>query len=155
MTYHRPDWHQYFFKIAQDVASRSTCIRPGRQFGCVLVKDKTPISTGYNGAPRGCPHCIELGCAREGIPSGEKQELCRATHAEQNAIANAARHGINTLNSELYLNTATICTVCVKSLINAGIVAVHLLEGEQYPGWELSQQYLMNSGVKVILHKRE
>ena len=87
----RPSWDQYFMKMAELAASRSTCLR--RQVGAVIVKERHVIATGYNGAPKGLPHCGEIGgCIRQqlGVPSGERHELCRALHAEQNAIIQAA-----------------------------------------------------------------
>jgi len=127
----RPTWDEYFMKIAQVVSTRSTCIR--RSVGCVLVReDRQIISTGYNGAPRGMEHCIATGCYRElhGIPSGEQHELCRAAHAEQNAIAQAARHGISTINSIIYC-TLQPCSICMKIMINAGVIKI--VYGDGYP----------------------
>ena len=91
----RPSWDEYFMEITHLVARRSTCLR--RQVGAVLVKDKNILATGYNGAPSGVAHCLDVGCLREklGIPSGERHELCRGLHAEQNAIIQAAKHGTN------------------------------------------------------------
>ena len=88
----RPHPDAYFMEIARVIASRSTCLR--RHIGAVIVKGKQIVSTGYNGAPAGHPHCADLGCAREHVPSGQRSELCRAAHAEQNAICQAARLGI-------------------------------------------------------------
>jgi dCMP deaminase len=110
-------------EIAELVSSRSTCLR--RQVGAVLVRDKHIIATGYNGAPRGITHCMEAGCLREklGIPSGERHEMCRGTHAEQNAIIQAALHGVSTAGSTLYC-THQPCILCAKMLINAGVERV-------------------------------
>ena len=96
----RPSWNEYFMTIAELVSKRSTCLR--RQVGCILVKDKRILSTGYNGAPSGLPHCEEMGCMREDIPPGERHELCRGLHAEQNAIIQAATFGVNITGSTLY-----------------------------------------------------
>jgi dCMP deaminase len=106
--------------IARLVASRATCLR--RQIGAVLVKDKHILTTGYNGAPKSVPHCLVTGCLRQQlqIPSGERHEICRAVHAEQNAIIQAALHGISTDGSTLYC-TASPCSQCAKMLLNAGI----------------------------------
>ncbi|NLJ86877.1 MAG: cytidine deaminase [Firmicutes bacterium] len=117
---HRPSWDEYFMEIAHLVAKRSTCLR--RQVGAVLVRNKHILSTGYNGAPSGVPHCLDVGCLREklGIPSGQQQEVCRGIHAEQNAIIQAALHGVSTEGAALYC-TNQPCTLCAKMLINAGI----------------------------------
>ena len=116
----RPSWHEYFMGICDLVATRSTCTR--RSVGAVLVKDKRILCTGYNGAPAGIPHCRETGCMRElmNVPSGEKHELCRGVHAEQNAIIQAAFHGISLKGASLYC-TNLPCSICAKMLINAGI----------------------------------
>lgn len=146
----RQSWDEFFFDLAKQVSTRSTCLR--RQYGCVLVKDKTILSTGFNGAPRGYPHCIDLGCAREGYESGEHHELCRATHAEQNTIANAARIGVCVMGSELYLYPPDIpCPLCAKILINAGVKAIHY-KTTNYPGWELSRDFFYKCGVKLERH---
>ncbi len=117
-------------EIAELVSSRSTCLR--RQVGAVLVRDKHIIATGYNGAPRGVAHCMEVGCLREklGIPSGERHEMCRGTHAEQNAIIQAALHGVSTAGATLYC-THQPCILCAKMLINAGVEKV-VFQGD-YP----------------------
>ena len=144
----RTSWVEYFLGIAKRASEQSTCLR--RHYGCVLVRDKTIISIGYNGSPRGCKHCSEIGCAREGLPSGEKPELCRATHAEQNAIANAARIGISTKDSELYLYPEDlICPLCAKIIINAGVTKV-FYKSTGYPGANLSDAMLKESGVILV-----
>jgi len=119
----RPAWDEYFLKLADLVSSRSTCLR--RHVGAVMVKNERIISTGYNGAPRGITHCMDMGCMRqtEGIPSGQRYELCRGVHAEQNAIINAAYYGVSTQNSILYC-TNQPCTICARMIINAGVVKV-------------------------------
>ena len=116
----RPSLDEYFMEIATVVAKRSTCLR--HKNGAVLVRDKHILSTGYNGAPRGLPHCEEVGCLREmnNIPSGERHELCRGAHAEANAIIQAALHGISTENSIMY-STHQPCVMCAKLIINAKI----------------------------------
>jgi dCMP deaminase len=127
----RPSWDEYFMQIAGLVSTRSTCLR--RSVGAVLVRDKTILATGYNGAPRGLAHCEELGgCYREqlGVPSGERHEICRGTHAEQNAIAQAALVGVSTKDSTLYV-TNHPCSICTKILLNAGVRRVVYAEG--YP----------------------
>jgi len=118
----------YFMEIAHVVARRSTCLH--RQVGAVLVQGKQIVSTGYNGAPSGHPHCLDIGCARQGVPSGQRSELCRGAHAEQNAINFAARYGISIEGATLY-TTHYPCSWCAKSIINAGIVRV--VYGEDYP----------------------
>jgi dCMP deaminase len=119
----RPSWDEYFMEIARLVVSRSTCLR--RQVGAVIVKDKKILATGYNGAPAGLAHCIDRGCLRDelGIPSGERHELCRGLHAEQNAIIQAAYHGVSINGATLYC-TNLPCIICTKMLINAGIARV-------------------------------
>jgi dCMP deaminase len=143
----RPSWHEYFLQLARQAATRSTCLR--RQVGAVLVRDKRLLATGYNGAPRNTAHCLDVGCLREqlGIPSGERQELCRAIHAEQNAIIQAAVHGVAIEGATLY-TTLQPCILCAKMLINCGVTEIHYLEG--YPD-ELSAAMLEEAG--VTLHK--
>ena len=119
----RPSWDCYFMQMAQVVAGRSTCLR--RQVGAVIVKDKQILCTGYNGSPSGLRHCDEIGCLRQslGVPSGERHEICRAVHAEQNALVQAARHGVAIAGADLY-TTHQPCVLCTKLLINAGIKRV-------------------------------
>jgi len=135
-------------QLAQLVATRSTCLR--RKVGALLVKDKQIISSGYNGAPRGLAHCVELGCLREqkNVPSGERHELCRATHAEANAIIQAAFHGVSTAGTTLYCTTAP-CAICAKMLINAGVKRIVYTEG--YPD-KLGLEMLQQAGVDVERH---
>ncbi len=116
----RPDSDEYFLKIASVVAERSTCRRPRK--GAVAVKNKHILATGYNGAPSGLKDCLELGCLRDemGIPSGERQEICRGVHAEQNVIIQASLHGISLEGSTIYC-THTPCVLCAKMLVNAKI----------------------------------
>ncbi|MFP4040267.1 MAG: deoxycytidylate deaminase [Desulfosudaceae bacterium] len=124
----RPDWDDYFMEIAELVAKRSTCLR--RSVGAVIVKDKRILSTGYNGAPSGIRHCAETGCLRQQreVPSGERHELCRGIHAEQNAIIQAAYHGVPINGASLYC-TNLPCSICAKMIINAGIQAIFYREG--------------------------
>ncbi len=147
----RPSWDQYFMDIAVLVSTRSTCLR--RQVGAVLVRDRQIISTGYNGAPSGVTHCADRGCLRQelGIPSGERHEICRGTHAEQNAIIQAARHGTVTDGVTLYC-THLPCLQCVKMLINAGVETV-VFRGE-YPD-PLAGELLDEAGVTLIPWKEE
>jgi dCMP deaminase len=146
---HRPSWDDYFMQICRVVASRSTCLR--RQVGAVLVSDRRILATGYNGAPKGMAHCAELGgCYREklGVPSGERQELCRALHAEQNAIIQAAVHGVKLDNVTAYC-TAQPCVTCAKMLINANVRRI--VYEVPYPD-ELSLQMLDEAGVELSQH---
>src|SRR4030042_416157 len=124
----RPSWEQYFMSIAAQVATRSTCLR--RQVGCVIVLEKRIVSTGYNGAPSGLLHCAEVGCLRESkkVASGERHELCRGLHAEQNAIIQAAMHGTAVRGSNIF-STHKPCILCMKMLINAGVGCVYYREG--------------------------
>ncbi len=120
----RPNFDEVFMGISYKWAQRSTCLR--RKVGSVIAKDSQQLTAGYNGAPRGLKHCKQLGgCLREklGIPSGQRHEICRGTHAEQNAITQAAKFGINIEGSTLYCNTHP-CTICTKMIINAGITKV-------------------------------
>ena len=116
----RPDSDQYFLKVASVVAERSTCRR--HHVGAVAVKDKHILTTGYNGAPSGRKDCLELGCLRDemGIPSGERHEICRGIHAEQNVIIQAGLHGVSLEESTIYA-THTPCVLCAKMLVNARI----------------------------------
>ncbi|MFA5628649.1 MAG: dCMP deaminase family protein [Dehalococcoidales bacterium] len=116
----RPDIDEYFLKLAAVVAERSTCLR--RHVGAVAVRDKHILSTGYNGAAANCKDCLELGCLRNqlNIPSGERHEICRAIHAEQNAIIQAALHGVSIEGCTIYC-THTPCILCAKMLANAKI----------------------------------
>jgi len=116
----RPSWDDYFLKMAMLVAERSTCLR--HRVGAVLVRDRRVLATGYNGAARGLKDCLELGCLRDelGIESGTRHEICRAIHAEQNAIIQAGLHGVSTADSVLYC-THSPCLICAKMIVNAGI----------------------------------
>ena len=143
----RPDWDTYFMQICHVVATRSTCLR--RQVGAVLVKDRRILSTGYNGPPQGMQHCDELGgCYREkmNIPSGERQELCRALHAEQNAVIQAAVHGVALDERITCYCTNQPCTTCAKLLINSNVTRI-VYEGD-YPD-EMARQMLSEAGVEI------
>lgn len=143
----RPSWDDYFMDIAQRVATRSTCLR--RQVGAIIVLDKRILATGYNGAPRGLPHCDETGCLREkmGIPSGQRQEICRGLHAEQNAILQAALHGVSVAGGTIYV-THQPCITCAKMIINAGIKRA--VCAQTYPD-ELARSFLAEAGVELDL----
>ena len=116
----RPDIDEYFLKIASVVAERSTCRR--HHVGAVAVRNKHILATGYNGAPSGAKDCLELGCLRDelNIPSGERQEICRGIHAEQNVIIQATLHGVSLEGGTIYA-THTPCVLCAKMLVNARI----------------------------------
>ena len=142
----RPDKFEHFLNRARVAAEMSTCLR--RRIGAIIVKDGVEVSSGYVGSPRGTEHCIDTGkCLRKelGIPPGERYELCRSVHAEQNAIINAARTGVNIVGSEMYLFSERVkgqynektgetrkmygpCMICTKMIINAGLVVVHMKE---------------------------
>ncbi len=151
VVHNRPDWDEYFLEIAHVVAKRSTCLR--RHIGAVIVKDKQILTTGYNGAPSGLAHCLELGCLRDelGIPSGTRHEICRALHAEQNAIIQAALHGISTKGSTLYC-THQPCILCAKTVINAGIKRV-VFEGH-YPD-QSARDILNEAGIELVRFWRD
>ena len=131
--------------ITHLVAKRSTCIR--RQVGAILVKDKRILATGYNGAPSGIAHCQDVGCLRENdrFPSGERHELCRGSHAEQNAIVQAATYGIPIKDAILFC-TNLPCSICIKMIINAGINTIFYEEG--YPD-TLSEKLIEESGITL------
>jgi dCMP deaminase len=142
----RPSWDEYFMEIVEMVKTRSTCLR--RQVGALVVRDKRILATGYNGAPTGCKHCVEVGCLRDklNIPPGQRQELCRASHAEQNAIAQAAYSGTSIKGGTMYI-THQPCSICAKMIINSGIVKV-IFKGD-YPD-ELAMDLLHEAGIRVI-----
>ena len=141
----RPSWGAYFMDITTLVAKRSTCLR--RAVGAIIVKDKRILSTGYNGAPSGIRHCIETGCMREKlmVPSGEKHELCRGIHAEQNAIIQAAYHGVSIKSGTLYC-TNLPCSICAKMIINAGINNIYYESGYADT---MSEEMLKEAGINV------
>ncbi len=141
----RPSWDEYFLKITREVAQRSTCLR--RQVGATLVLEKRILATGYNGAPKGMIHCTEIGCLRDklGIPSGERQELCRGLHAEMNALLQASSQGTSVEGATLY-STNHPCVLCAKMLINCGVKRIVALS--DYPDW-LAKEMLQEAGVKV------
>ena len=142
----RPSWHIYFMKMAQLVAERSTCTR--RNIGAVLVKNNQVIASGYNGAPKHISHCASTGCMREQlkVPSGEKHELCRGLHAEQNTIIQAAINGASLTNCVLYCTTFP-CSICAKMIINAEIKYVYVTE--DYPD-KLAKEMFTEAEIEVI-----
>ncbi len=144
--YHRPTWEIYFMDIAELVAKRSTCRR--RAVGAVIVKNKRILSTGYNGAPSGLDHCLDIGCLREKlqVPSGERHELCRGLHAEQNAIIQAAYHGVS-INGATLFCTNLPCLICTKMIINSGIKKIVYKSGYADP---MSEQMLKEAKIDLI-----
>ena len=147
MVMTRPTWHEYFVSITKQVATRSTCLR--RKVGAIIVKDKRILTTGYNGAPMGVRNCLEVGtCYREelGVPSGERHEICKGLHAEQNALLQGALHGVHIQDSKIYCTTQP-CVMCSKMIINVGIKKIYYLE--DYPD-PLSIEMLEEAGVESI-----
>lgn len=147
----RPTWDEYFMEVASVVAKRATCLR--RSVGAVVVKDKRILATGYNGAPSGLSHCAVVGCLRDklGIPSGQRVEICRGLHAEQNALIQAAKYGIPLEGSTIYV-TLEPCVTCAKMLVNAGIQRI--VYEEQYVD-QLSRDILGEAKVQVErFHRR-
>jgi dCMP deaminase len=141
----RPSWDEYFREIADKVATRSTCLR--RSVGAVIVRDRRILTTGYNGPPRGLEHCDVVGCLRQelGIASGERLDICRALHAEQNAIIQAALHGVSTEGATIYV-THQPCFTCAKMIVNAGIVRV--VCASEYPD-ELARGILQEARIPL------
>lgn len=142
----RPTWDEYFMKITHLVAERSTCLR--RKVGAIIVRDKRIVSTGYNGAPKGLEHCLDVGCLRDemGVPAGERHELCRGTHAEQNAIIQAAGGGAGIAGATMYC-TDSPCAACTKMIINAGIR--RLVMGKKYPD-RLGARLIDEAGIETV-----
>lgn len=142
----RPDWDTYFMDIVELVSRRSTCRR--RAVGAGLVRDRRILATGYNGAPSFLHHCLDIGCLRQelNVPSGERHELCRGLHAEQNVIIQAALHGVSTKGSTLYC-TNQPCVICAKMIINAGIVRIVIRES--YAD-ELAEKMLNEAGISLV-----
>lgn len=147
----RPSWDEYFMTLALEVSTRTTCLR--RAVGAVIVKDNRILTTGYNGVPTGMKHCAEVGCLREklSVPSGQRQEICRGLHAEQNAIIQAARYGVDISGSKIYVTTQP-CITCAKMLINAGITEI--VFQNPYPD-ELAMAMLDEAGMKYRVYNAE
>lgn len=141
----RPSWDEYFMRMAMLAASRSTCVR--RHVGAVVVQDRMVLSTGYNDTPRGLPNCGDGGCARcaSGVPSGQALDTCLCLHAEQNAIIQAAYHGVTIAGSTIYA-THQPCLTCAKMIANAGIRRI-VFSGE-YPD-PLAREMLEQAGVTL------
>jgi dCMP deaminase len=147
----RPGWHQYFMEMAYLASTRSTCLR--REVGAVIVKDNQIISTGYNGAPKHIRHCTITGCLREQlkVPSGERHELCRGVHAEQNAVIQAAINGTSIRGASLYC-TNQPCVICSKILINAEIKTIYITEPYED---KLAQELLAEAEVQMNIVDRD
>jgi len=148
----RPSWDEYFIDIAHLVSKRSTCLR--RKVGAIIVKDRRILATGYNGTPSKIRHCGEVQCLRDklNIPSGERHELCRGLHAEQNVLLQAALYGISLKNSVLYC-TNQPCVICAKMLINAGIEEIVI--ADCYPD-KMAKDFLKEAGIKIrILNQKK
>lgn len=139
----RMPWPQYFMNITRQVAERATCSR--RRVGAIAVKDKRILATGYNGAPSNVAHCMEVGCLRErlGIPSGERHEICRGLHAEQNVIIQAAIYGVS-LEGSVFYTTVQPCLICAKMIINCGVKNIYYMQ--RYPD-SLAEEMLAEAGV--------
>jgi dCMP deaminase len=145
----RPGMDEYFMEIATVVAKRSTCLR--NQVGALFVRNKRILTTGYNGAPSGLDHCDQVGCARDGVASGTRHELCRAVHAEQNAIIQAALHGISIEGATLYC-THQPCVLCAKMMINARVRKV--VYQKSYPD-QTALDFLQQAGIDVVRVKEK
>ncbi len=141
----RPRWDEYFMKITEVVSERATCVK--RSVGAIIVKENRILSSGYNGAPKGMAHCGEAGCIRKemGVASGQRHELCRGLHAEQNAIIQAAWHGVRIEGGTMYC-TYQPCVICVKMMLNAGIK--RLVYSGSYPD-ELAMKMIGESKLDV------
>ena len=146
----RPDWDEYFIEMTKMAAKRSTCTR--RQVGALIVKDNHILATGYNGVPSKVTHCDKAGCLREdlNIPSGECQELCRGLHAEQNAIIQAALHGVSIQGATLYCTTKP-CSICTKMIINSQISRI--VYAEDYND-ALADELLKHTDIRVLRYSR-
>ncbi|MDR0453583.1 MAG: cytidine/deoxycytidylate deaminase family protein [Deferribacteraceae bacterium] len=147
----RPDWDEYFMEMARVASKRSTCLR--RQVGAILVKDNRLLATGYNGAPKGAAHCEIVGCLRKQlkIPSGERHELCRGLHAEQNAIIQAAIYGVSISGATLYCNTKP-CGICAKMIVNAEIARI--VYAEEYTD-QMAEEFLRSADIRLVKFSTE
>lgn len=147
----RPDWDEYYMNLLDVIKTRSTCMR--RHVAAVIVKDRQIISTGYNGSAKGLRHCEEVGCLREqlNVPSGQRHELCRGIHAEQNALIQASLHGVSVDGADIYI-TDSPCSLCSKMLINAGIKRI-IYRGD-YPD-QMSLDYLNEAGIELVKYEEK
>ena len=147
-------WDARFMEMAWVISKWASCFQPNRRIGCVIVKNKRIVTTGYNGAPAGVKSCVERGeCMRRrlNIPSGTRHELCYAIHAEQNAIIQAAKLGVSIEGATLYC-THQPCVICAKMIVNSGISRV--VYGEGYPD-EFAMQMFEMAGVKIERYEEE
>ena len=147
-------WDVRFMEMADLISSWASCYQENRKIGAVIVKNKRIMTTGYNGAPAGVKTCVERkSCLRRelNIPSGTRQEICYAIHAEQNAIIQAAKLGVSIQDATLYC-THQPCVICAKMIVNAGISRVVYREG--YPD-EFARQMLLEGGVKLERYEEE
>lgn len=142
----RPSWHEYFIEMTRVAAKRSTCIR--RHVGALIVKDNQILASGYNGAPSKVTHCEVTGCLRQklNVPSGERQEICRGLHAEQNAIVQAAVHGVPIAGATIYC-TNKPCSICAKMIINAKISKIIYLDDYND---SLADELLADTDIRVL-----
>ena len=147
----RPSWDEYFMEMVKVVSKRSTCVR--RQVGAALVKDNRLLATGYNGVPKGLQHCDKTGCLREQqrVASGERHEMCRGLHAEQNAIIQAAIYGVSISGATLYCNNKP-CSICAKMIINAEVVRIVYLD--DYAD-NLSEELLRGTDIRLVKFSSE
>ena len=147
----RPSWDDYFMEMTKLTATRSSCLR--RHVGAVLVKDTRVIATGYNGAPAGVTHCEVTGCLRQklNVPSGERHELCRGLHAEQNAIIQAALYGVSTEGATIYCTTKP-CSICTKMIVNAKISKIVY---EEYYNDSLADELLKDTDIRVLQYQKD
>ncbi len=147
----RITWDDYFIMLAINISTRSTCIR--RKVGAVIVRDKRILATGYNGAPTGISHCTEETCLRNkyNIPSGERHELCRGLHAEQNSIIQAAMHGVSIMGANIYV-THQPCSICTKMLINSGIKKFTYRLPYNDP---LAEEMVIEAGIDIVIINSE
>ncbi len=141
----RPSWEEYFFQVCYTVAQRSTCVR--RKVGAVAVRNNRILATGYNGTPSNIEHCLTRGCLRiaMNIPSGERHEICRGLHAEQNVIIQAANTGVSLEGASLYCTTQP-CLICTKMIINCGIKDIYITNS--YPD-TLAEEMLLEAGINM------
>lgn len=141
----RDSWQTYFMNLAHTVSTRSTCLR--RKVGAIAVRDNRVLATGYNGPPSGLEHCDVVGCLRQklNVPSGERHEICRALHAEQNLILQAATGGLDISGSTIYCTTFP-CVICAKLLIGCKVKMIYY--HAEYRD-ELSEHMLLEAGIKL------
>jgi len=143
----RPSWNEYFIDLAVMVAGRSTCLR--KQHGAIIVKDKQILSTGYNGTPSKITHCKTCFREEHNIPHGTMYELCRSSHAEANAIVQAAKHGVSINGSSMYI-TGVPCLMCARLIINAGIKAVYYGFDENEDQFQASFELLEEAKIPMV-----